>query len=147
MKTLFTKGLVTAGVLASIAAILTLFAILIPKLQVSPDGQALGSITQGNEYFSTTTRSAVSGVELTNLKVLKIGPGSLGSVVITGAGTGIINLYDATSTVTNAEWATTSLAVFPASAAAGTYTFDAVFSKGLLFEEVGSVASSTITWR
>lgn len=135
------------SVLTSLAAILVALIVLVPKLQVSPDGEVLGSVTQGNEYFSTTTRNAVTGAELTNLKVLKVGAGSLGSVVITGAGTGIMNFYDATSTVTNAEWATTSLAVFPGSTAAGTYTFDVAFSRGLLFEEIGSVATSTITWR
>ena len=140
------RGIATTATLSAIAVLIALIATLAPKFQVAPESQVLGSVTQGNEYFSTTTRNHL-GTELTNLKVLKTNSGSFGSVIITGAGTGVMNFYDATSTVTNTEWATTTLASFPASTAAGTYTFDVVFSKGLLFEEVGSVATSTITWR
>ena len=114
-------------------------------LTYRPD-QAESSIIVGNEYNSTTTRNYI-GVAVTNLAVLKNGAGSLGSVVITGAAAGQVNLYDATSTVTNTLWATTTLATFPLSAAAGTYTFDVTFSKGLLIEVIGATPSSTITWR
>ena len=108
------------------------------------------SVPIGNEYQSTTTRSAWGGVPMVNLTVISTGQGALGSVVITGAGTGVMNIYDATSTVNNAQWATTTLASFPVSAAAGTYTFDAIYRKGLLVEIVGAsagTATSTITYR
>lgn len=101
----------------------------------------------GGEYQSTITRRMPAGTAITNLTVLKSGAGTLGSVVITGAGTGVLTLYDATSTVTNTEWATTTLATFPASTAAGTYTFDVIFRKGLLIDYSGTVGTTTITYR
>jgi hypothetical protein len=143
---IMTKGS-TAIILSLMASVLALMAILVPKFQVAPDSLVLSGVTQGNEYFSTTTRSAFAGVELTNLKVLKNGSGALGSVIVTGPMPGVFTLYDSTSTITNTEWATTTLATFGTSTPAGTYTFDVNFSKGLLFEESGTVASSTITWR
>lgn len=140
------KGVTTATVLASLAGILALLVILVPKLELAENGRATGSVTQGNEYFASTTKNYM-GTSMPNLSVLKVGSGSLGSVVITGAAAGVINIYDATSTVTNTEWATTTLATFPASTAAGTYTFDATFKKGLLVEILTATPTSTITWR
>lgn len=105
-----------------------------------------GSVSQGSSYHSTTTR-AFNGTALTNLSLLQLGPGDLGSVVITGAGTGVINIYDATTTGPHSDSATTTIASFPASTAAGTYTFDAQYYKGLIIEIIGSAATSTITYR
>lgn len=104
----------------------------------------VGSVIQGSEYYATSTNQ-----NSTNFSVIRPGYGSLGSVVITTVGTAPFILYDATSTVTNTQWATTTLAYFGASTAAGTYTFDANFSKGLLIEYgiTGTRASTTITWR
>jgi hypothetical protein len=99
----------------------------------------LGSVGEGGTYKPYYTPSGGA-----NYKVLKTSPGTLGSVVITGAGAGSITLYDATTTdVTKRALATTSLTVvaqLPASTAAGTYTFDANFYKGL-----AAVWSSTLT--
>lgn len=107
---------------------------------------ALGSVTTGNEYMGTTTRQ-FNGTALSNASVLRTGTGSLGSVVITGAATGVINLYDATSTVTNTQYGTTTLATFPASVATGTYTFDVTYSRGLVYEVIGTAPTSTITFK
>lgn len=107
----------------------------------------IGSVVQGNEYHSTTTRSINVGAVVQNLSVLQLGPGSLGSVIITGAAAGTITLYDATSTVNNASYASTTIVTFPNSTAAGTYTIDALFYKGLLLEYTGTLGTSTITWR
>lgn len=120
--------------------------VLIALLGGSYTATNLGSVGLGNEYHATTTRSNDTAT-IADLAVLKSGSGALGSVIITGVATGIIFLYDATSTVTNTEWATTTLAVFPASTVAGTYTFDAIFLKGLLIDYSGTLATSTITWR
>lgn len=108
--------------------------------------KALGSVMVSGEYRSTTTR-AYNGVGIVNLSVLNSNPGTLGSVVITGAGAGVINLYDGTSTVTNLAWPTTTIATIPASAAAGTYTFDLSYYKGLIIEVTGTTPTSTITYR
>jgi len=103
----------------------------------------LGSVALGGDYHSTSTEAGfVDGT------VVQSGPGTLGSVVITGSTTGTLVLYDATSTVTNTSWATTTLATFPASTAAGTYTFDIMFQKGLMVVAPSAgLATSTITWR
>lgn len=104
------------------------------------------SVGFSGEYnYSTTTRDH-AGTALTS-RVLKTGPGALSSIQITGANTGIINFYDATSTVTNSEWATTTLASIPASAAAEGFVFNASFVKGLYVEVVGLAPTSTITWK
>ena len=123
--------------------------------------QVYGSVTVGNEYSATSTGST----DFTNYRVIQAKsplnpagtriatgtPTTLGSVVITAPG-GRFCLYDATSTVSNGEWATTTIACFGASVAAGTYTFDAPFEKGLLLEQQAnpaqsSWASSTIMFR
>lgn len=115
-------------------------------IRIGLPNSASGGVTVGNEYEATSTRNSV-GTELPTLTVLKTGSGSLGSVVITGAASGIMNFFDATSTDTNTEWATTSLVTFPASTAAGTYVFDINFKKGLLYEIIGTAPTSTPTWR
>lgn len=107
---------------------------------------SLGSVMPGGEYHSTTTRT-FNGTAIANLQVLKSEPGTLGSIIITGKNTGVITLYDATSTVTNTAWATSTLATFPTNAPEGTYTFDVPFYKGLLIEYSSALATSTITYR
>lgn len=109
---------------------------------------ATGSVTQGSEYHSTTTSVGRFNVPAT----LNVGPGALGSVVITGATSGIINIYDATTSNINQRAGTMAsssilLASFPASTAAGTYTFDALYYNGLLIDSSGSVPTTTITYR
>ena len=143
------KGIIPASLLIALSGLLTLLVVLLPKLQVANDSQTFGSVTQGNEYYSTTTKSAPDGTELTNLTVLKTGPGSLAQVTITGLGTGIFDFYDGTTTniPQSTEAATMTIASFPASTAAGTYTFDAVFNYGLIYRELGTAPTSTITWR
>lgn len=130
----------------SLAVVLLAFAVLALMWQDAQEAE--GSIDQGQEYYSTTTYAADPFPE----RRLKIGYGSLGSVVITGAGTGLTSIYDATTT--NAAMraptkATSSILIaqFPVSAPAGTYTFDASFSDGLLIVSSGLEATSTITWR
>ena len=111
---------------------------------------ALGSVTQGNEYFSTTTKNIVDGTVLTD-RTLKTGPGSLAQITITGAAAGVVNLCDATTTVIadRNNKATSSLTCWniPASTAAGTYTFDAIFGDGLIIDTVATAPTSTVMWR
>ena len=105
------------------------------------------SVSQASEYQSTTTRSAILGAPYTQITPIATGACVLGSVIITGAGTGVINIYDGTTTTSHADHATKTLAVFPASTAAGTYTFDLNCFKGLIIEVTGSAPTSTITFR
>lgn len=110
----------------------------------------VGSVdTDVGGYYSTSTRVYPTGAALTNLTVLKSSSGILGSVVITGAGAGTLNLYDATTTNKNLRTraATTTLLSIPASAEAGTYTFDIIFNDGLIYEISGTAPTSTITWK
>lgn len=133
-----------------IAAILALFG-------VTTSAVHFGSVTIGNEMLATTTNTVAlfrNDTVLTGKSgaTAKGTPTVLGSVIITTTGTSPMCLYDGTSTATNAEWATTTIACFPASATVGTYTFDAQYKKGILIDFTGSpttstYASSTFTYR
>ncbi len=120
-------------------------AVLVVNVFLTPK-QTDASVSRFAEYQGTTTR-AFNGTAMANLQLIQSGPGTLGSVVITGAGTGVINFYDATSTGPHSDYATTTIATFPASTAAGTYTFDVLFTRGLVYEIVGTAATSTVTYR
>jgi len=116
--------------------------------------EAFGSIRVGDEYMATSTAANnLYGATITGDSLIKTGQGALGSVVITGANTGIINFYNATTSNVLARTgqpatSTILIASFPASAAAGTYTFDVTYTTGLLVElESGLMATSTITFR
>lgn len=109
---------------------------------------AHGSIKTGEEYTATTTYAALTP----SIRTLKTTYGALGQVTITGANTGLMSLYDATTsdaTKRAASMATSSILIadFPASAAAGTYTFDARFTNGLLLVSSGLVATSSIMYK
>jgi hypothetical protein len=91
----------------------------------------VGSIPIANDYVSTTTDSTFYVFPF--YKVLKTGSGTFGSVVITNSMAGVLNVYDGTTT-NHLDRATTTLAKFGASAAAGTYTFDTRFMLGLIIE-------------
>lgn len=106
----------------------------------------LGSIQDGQAYNATTTYKFNGAPTLANPVVLKSNmAGTLGSVVITGAVAGPMKFYDATSTT---DVSSTTLTILPASLAAGTYTFDVAFSRGLILGTTANlVPTSTITWR
>lgn len=118
-------------------------------------GSVGASTIMGNDYQATSTAGAiVFGASLGKAggQLLKTGGGTLASVVITGANTGIVNFYDATTTSigSRANVATSSilLASFPANTAAGTYVFDAEFSDGLLVVLfAGNMPTTTIMYR
>jgi len=111
-----------------------------------------GSQVVGSDYNATSTKN-FDGTELTNLTVLKNrGGGSLAQVTITGAGAGVLYFWDATTTdinkrQSNQASSTILIGTIPASAAAGTYTFDAQLLRGLIYEEVGTAPTSTIMYR
>ncbi len=131
-----------ALLLAGAAFVLSLFLVL----TASPFN-AHGSVAQSNEYQATTT-FALS----TSVRTLKTGFGSLAQVTITGDNTGLITIYNATTSDINARTgnkATSTLVIadFPASTPEGTYTFDAQFTDGLLVVTSGAPATSTITYR
>ncbi len=111
----------------------------------------VGSVSSGNEYQGTTTYRASGAVNVAKDSLLKDGSGAVGNVLITGAVAGSIILYDANTAdaSTTALGASSTLAIFPASTAAGTYQIDRLFYRGLLvsFSSATAVPTSTITWR
>ena len=110
------------------------------------DGKTIvGSVAQTGEYQATTTYSKL-GVPLFQPNAVISGSrGTLGSVIITGAVAGKMVFMDATSTT---DISSTTIAVFPASAAAQTYTLDLRFYRGLIVETTTGLApTSTITFR
>lgn len=138
--------------LSAVTAIVVSFGLFGLKPEITVENPFSG-VTQGDEYNATTTAlSAVYGSQ-TGSVLLKTGQGALGSVIVTGAATGIINFYDATTTNINLRasskaTSTIHVASIPASLAAGTYVFDAVFTDGLYLELVsGNMPTTTITWR
>lgn len=140
----------TKAVALSFTTLIVLFGLVayFTGVKTSP---ILGSVSVGNDYVATSTAAnSVYGAVTAN-RLVRTGPGTLGSVIITGANTGIINFYNATTTVLTQRATATStilLASIPASAAAGTYTFDVQFSDGLFIELVsGIMPTSTITYR
>lgn len=129
-------------------------AVLAVAYLMSVQSIAEASVSVTDEYMATSTATnAVYGATVTGSSVIRTGTGSLGSFVITGANTGIINFYDATTTdinkrTGNKATSTILIANFPASVAAGVYTFDAVYSTALYIDLIaGNMATGTVTYR
>ena len=107
-------------------------------------GTQLGSVQRSGEYQPKAL------ISTTATTLLQTGASTLGSVVITGANTGVVEFLDATTTNVGLRVGTTSTlrkVSIPASTAAGTYTFDIVFVNGLLMDILGLAPTSTVTWR
>jgi hypothetical protein len=137
-KILIGLGIVALSLITSIAVV---------EMNKPKTEQSLGSVNQANEYHATTTSylAVPTGA-------VKEGYGALGSVVITGAGAGLIEIFDATTTNSGlraASMTTTSIQMvsIPESTAAGTYTFDMIFKNGLIITTQTVRPTSTITWR
>lgn len=124
------------------------------------DIKTLGSVAVSNEYIATSTGTQAQFPNYRNALQTDFRsgygtttPGTLGSIVITAPGTSEFNVYDATSTATNAlnTEGTTTIAHFSASAPVGTYVFDMAVKRGVLIEYVSAAsvgwASTTITLR
>jgi len=115
---------------------------------VNPATPSFGS-TVGQEYIATTTgQTAIYGNTITGTKLVKSGQGALGNIVITGANTGVVNIYDATTTsvlLRAPALATSSIlvATLPASLAAGTYLFDHNVRYGVYLELVSGIMPTT----
>lgn len=130
-----------------------LIALAIVFVGYNPIEPALASVSRGGEYNATSTASSNIYGAFTDSRQIYNGPGTLGSVVITGAATGIMNFYDATTTditkrTNNTSTSSILIASFPASTAAGTYTIDVDFFTALLLDSpTGTMPTTTITWR
>lgn len=145
------KGIIPASILASLAGVLALLAILLPKLQVSEKSQVYSGVADGQEYVSTTTSPWVT---MSNLVVLKPGAGVFGGFTITGTNTGVkYTFYDATTsdiTLRAPTMATTSIVVgsIPPALTVGSYSYEVGFKNGLLMETTGTVVgTTTVIWK
>lgn len=125
--------------------------------QGDKNNSVVGSIDDGGAYTSTTTDSSwnTPAQSTSRFKLLKTGPGILGSILINNETAGSFTLYDATTTATTTRMlteagaiATSTLAKVYASMAEGTYVYDTAFTWGLIAEfQSSNVASSTITFK
>lgn len=122
---------------------------------VNAPRQEVGASMNGLDgYFATTTcATGCANFLSANTVLIKSGGQTmLGSVIVTGSNSGIIDLYDATTSDVNlrtSNLATSSIRIanFPTNTATGTYVFDTVVKRGLLYVGSGTVATSTITWK
>ena len=113
-------------------------------------GVSLGSVNVANEYQSLFMHPATSGTSGT----LCSNSGALGSIVVTGANTAVLNFYSATTSNSGIRTVTatsslTRLASLPAATAAGTYTYDVRAPLGIIWESSATtlVPTTTITYR
>ncbi len=120
--------------------------------------RTVGSVNIGAEYSriniaaSTAYGATTTPQRTATVGTIKIGSGSLGSVVITGAAAGLMNFYDATTSdvtkrTNNVATSTILLASLPASLVAGTYVFDVEFRTGLFVDITGTYPTTTVTYR
>lgn len=101
-----------------------------------------GSVQDGNAYNATTTGSFAAATST----MLKLGQGTLGSVVIGVTSGTVFSLRDASSISDAASTTLMSLAASPV--IGSTMTFDVAFSRGLFIEFPAShVGRYTVTYR
>lgn len=122
---------------------LCLLALFFVSIGLRDKPQTYGSVSQGNEYHSTTTNSTW---DIVSTKMVGASTVTLGSVIITNATAGAsFEIRDATSTT---DISSTTVAKISSTATSGTYIFDAVLLRGLsVLMSVGNIASTTITYR
>jgi len=134
-----------------ITSVLFISALLLGNSFVQVAGASTPS--EASDYTATSTAASGGYGAFTTGRRLKPGAGSFGSIVITGANTGVINVYNATTTDVNKRTgqkatSTILIASIPASTAAGTYVFDASYTDGLYIDLVsGNMPTTTITYR
>lgn len=143
-------------IVSIVSATIGVFLLLLAGVFVSnkQPSKTLGSVPDiSNGYYSTSTDSGWSSITNgSQWRLIKTGAGQLGSVVITASTAGTLKLYDATTTVNSgliplSLYSTSTIANFGASVAAGTYTFDVTFTRGLVAEFQSNAASGTITYK
>lgn len=118
------------------------------QLEAQAQKQGMSSNSDAFAYQATTTDTTWNSPN--GEKILKNGPGVLGSVNIPNSTAGTLCLYDGTTTQSHANYATTTLACFATNASANTYLFDVAFGRALVAQwssTLLSVASSTISWK
>jgi hypothetical protein len=100
----------------------------------SSNTTALGSTIDGQGYKYVTASSTTFTVATSTNRIVT-GTGIFGSIIVASSTNTAITIWNATSTI---DTGSTTIAVLPAGATAGTYTFDVSFSRGIILS-----ASST----
>lgn len=134
---------------AVILGIFALLSVITISTTVHQPNVALGAVARGNDYQATSTNNITGSPAEA---VLQNVPGTLGTVNITGSNSGVMNLFDATTSNVNLRTgqpasSTILLASFPTGAATGTYSFDRSFYNGLYLSVTSNAPTSTITFR
>lgn len=128
-----------------------LIAILVVGWYSLSKGEPVGSVRSSDEYIATTTGDLPTVNGTPEVLSLRSGRGTLGSIVITGANTGEIFIYDATTTDNTLRASIATSSIFrghiPISAVAGTYVFDIFVTTGLSVVIEGAAPTTTITYR
>ena len=115
--------------------------------------EQMGSVASGNEYHSIST--GVNGTSWDMVNTLQTGQGVFGSIVLTTAGIGEVTFYDATTSNVNLRGVANTTSTLNVLAdiettTPGTYTFDTIFTKGLLMVWSGikaTLGTTTITFK
>lgn len=104
---------------------------------------ALGGVSVGGEYFATTSDSTSAD---THSQIKFSGSTcTVGSIIVASTSATTLTLWNATSTT---DTASTTIVQLKASVVEGTYTFDALCSRGLVIETPsGFNGYYVITWR
>lgn len=150
-----TKNLTLVLISFTIAVVSVLAGLAIITYNTLP---VFGSVSVTDEYQSTSTApSAAYGARTTAMVNIRLNQspvsGSLGSVVVTGPNTGVLNFYDATTTninlrTGNTPTSTLLIASLPSGMATGTYQFDVEYTTGLTWDLYsGVMPTTTITYR
>lgn len=128
--------------LTLLVAVLGVFSIIWQR-----PGEVQGSVAVANEYTATTTDAGWS-TATTQCKDTLTSSKVLGSVIVTKTSNATLTVYDATTTASHSNHATTTIASFPLTTV-GVYTFDVEVSRGLcvMVDTTVGVASTTITTR
>lgn len=123
------------------------FIISVFSISINQPREVRASVARSGEYQSTTTDATFAVAPA--FKVIQTGEGTLGSLVVATAGSGVINVYDGTTTdATKRTKAATTTLIHLTTSVQGTYQLDLVAHDGLLVETVGTqTGSTTITYR
>lgn len=135
-------------ILLYLGAVIPLIAFLsvgnISLIQKLSYNQPLGSVQRSSEYQSTST---VSGQAAFLYKIAST-TATLGSVVITSSTASGVWLYNWDGLGASVVASGTLIAYFPANAAAGTYTFDLLATRGLYVSTtIANTGNYTVTYR
>lgn len=104
---------------------------------------SIGSVARNGEYQATSTYPV--GVATLYSTLLDNTNGTFGSIIVSSTTVGTLKVKNATST---SDVASTTIATFAASPANGTYTYDAIITRGLIIElSPGFTGGYTITYR